>query len=217
MAPYVLGQTLSISSALRPAKSSRLRSSMEHLASGIFLALYPCALGVLIVWLLEQCSPLRKFMVPVSVKIAVDELARPLSTDSINGFSDLFPISSSSVPALFLLGTHNWTGGNNLSFKTNGLYLSFTFMYYIRRRYGPWWEKYNYLLNAGFDVGVAVSGIIQTLAFSFGSSSIAINWWGNTVATAGLDYELYQNTAALLPVPKQGYFGLSPNEYPMHF
>ena len=120
-------------------------------------------------------------------------------------------------PAVFLLGTHNWTGGQNLSFKTNALYISFVFMFYIRRRYGAWWEKYNYILEAGFDVGLAVSGIIQTLALSFGSTAISINWWGNAVATAGIDYLAYQNKAALLPIPRIGYFGPTPAEYPMNF
>jgi len=44
-------------------------------------------------------------------------------------------------PAVAWSGALNWTGGNNLSYATNGLYLSFIFMYYIKRHYGPWWEK----------------------------------------------------------------------------
>lgn len=65
-------------------------------------------------------------------------------------------------PTVFWAGSLTWSGGNNLSYATNGLYISFIFMYVIKRRYGAWWQKYNYLLEAGFDVGVAVSGIIQT-------------------------------------------------------
>ena len=61
-------------------------------------------------------------------------------------------------PAVTWSGALNWTGGNNLSYATNGLYISFIFMYHIKRRYPAWWEKYNYLLEAGFDVGVAISG-----------------------------------------------------------
>lgn len=47
------------------------------------------------------------------------------------------------------------------------------------------WEKYNYLTEAGFDVGIAISGLIQTLIFAFsnGGEGIGLTWWGNTVAT----------------------------------
>ena len=61
-------------------------------------------------------------------------------------------------PAVFWSGALTWTGGSNLTYATNGLYLSFIFMYYIKRRYSAWWEKYNYLIAAGFGIGVAISG-----------------------------------------------------------
>ena len=119
-------------------------------------------------------------------------------------------------PAVVWAGALNWTGGNNLSYATGGIYVSFVFMYYIKRRYKAWWEKYNYILESGFDVGVAISGIIQTLALSFGAN-VSIKWWGNTVATAGVDFASYNQNASLLPIPDVGYFGLSPEQYPMDF
>ena len=92
-------------------------------------------------------------------------------------------------------------------------------MYYLRRHYSAWWQKYNYLLEAGFDLGVAISGIIQVLIFGFSNNSegITIDWWGNTVGYAGVDYRSYNQNATLLPIPDVGYFGLSPEEYPMDF
>ncbi|KAH8894599.1 oligopeptide transporter 2 [Thozetella sp. PMI_491] len=117
-------------------------------------------------------------------------------------------------PAVTWAGALNWTGGNNLSYATNGMYLSFIFMYWIKRRYNAWWEKYNYILEAGFNVGVAISGIIQTFAFAFGAS-VAINWWGNTVSTAGVDFQSYKQNSTLLPIPDVGYFGLAPEDYPL--
>ena len=119
-------------------------------------------------------------------------------------------------PAVTWHGALNWTGGNNLSYASNGIYISFIFMYWIRRRYNGWWEKYNYILEAGFDVGVAISGIIQTLALSFGAN-VVITWWGNTVSQAGVDYKSYNQNATLLPIPDVGYFGVPPEQYPMHF
>lgn len=90
-------------------------------------------------------------------------------------------------------------------------------MYWIKRRYNGWWEKYNYILEAGFDVGVAVSGIIQTLIFAFGVPWFTLKWWGNTVAVSGVDYKSYNQNATLLPLPDVGYFGLPPGHYPMDF
>lgn len=118
-------------------------------------------------------------------------------------------------PAVFWAGAMQWTGGNNLSYATNGVYLSFIFMYYIKRRYEPWWAKYNYLIEAGLNMGVAISAIIQTFSLSF--TGVELSWWGNTVSTAGVDFRAYNQNASLLPLPDAGYFGPSPGQYPMNF
>ena len=125
-------------------------------------------------------------------------------------------------PAIFLHGLVNWTGGTNISYSTQGVYISYIFMNRIRRRYSAWWQKYNYLLENGFDLGVAISGIIQTLIFAMGNGGkgYSITWWGNTVATNTLDYQSYNNNFNVTHNhidPAIGYFGLSPEEYPMHF
>ena len=77
--------------------------------------------------------------------------------------------------------------------------------------------EYNYLLESGLDVGVAISGLVQSFIFSFGLPNVTLNWWGNTVSLAGVDYQMYLQKDARLPVPKQGYFGLAPDQYPMKF
>lgn len=147
-----------------------------------------------------------------------DYCRRKYSEGTFETFNKWFfnPLSYLSFidPAVMWAGALNWTGGNNLSYATNGLYISFIFMYYIRRHYSAWWEKYNYILEAGFDVGVAVSGTIQTFALDFGHSA-SINWWGNSVSTAGVDYQSYNQNSTLLPIPDVGYFGLPPDKYPM--
>ena len=61
-----------------------------------------------------------------------------------------------------------------------------------------------------------VSGTIQTLAFAFSGKSVP-KWWGNTVSTAGIDYTMYNQKAALLPIPEKGYFGLDPNQFPVKY
>ncbi|KAK8132393.1 OPT-domain-containing protein [Apiospora kogelbergensis] len=140
-------------------------------------------------------------------------------------------------PAVSLKGALNWTGGSNLSYATNGMYVSFIMMvsralrdlkattyltpivrnaqYYVKRHYGAWWEKYNYLIEAGFGAGIALSAIIQTFSFAFTNTDIP-PWWGNEVTTAGVDYLAYNQNATLLPVPAQGFFGPPPDQYPMH-
>jgi hypothetical protein len=56
-----------------------------------------------------------------------------------------------------------------------------------------------------------------SFAFTNNGKGIAISWWDNEVATAGVDYQANNQNATLLPIPPQGYFGLSPDEYPMYF
>ncbi|KAL1867167.1 hypothetical protein VTK73DRAFT_4279 [Phialemonium thermophilum] len=119
-------------------------------------------------------------------------------------------------PAIALSGGLQWAGNNNLTYATFGIYIAWFFQYYLKRRYTAWWGKYAYLIFAGLSVGVAISGLIVTLVFSFGAGKNAsLNWWGNTVSTKGVDYQLYNNNASLLPLPASGHFGLSPDQYPL--
>ncbi|KAF9473875.1 OPT oligopeptide transporter [Pholiota conissans] len=70
--------------------------------------------------------------------------------------------------------------------------IGFFFQYYMRRRHFSWWTKYNYVLSAALDSGLAVSILVIFFALQFpkngtiGSSNLA-NWWGNTVTFAGAD------------------------------
>jgi len=120
-------------------------------------------------------------------------------------------------PAVFWGGSPWLIGGNNMSYRTNALYISFIFMYYIKRRYGTWWQKYSYFIEAGFDVGVVLSAIIQTCALQFGSN-VSLKWWGNRVSQQGVDYSTYSNqNGSLLPIPGVGYFGAAPGHFPANF
>lgn len=75
----------------------------------------------------------------------------------------------------------------NLSYYTGGLYLSFAFMYYIRKYYINWFKKYNYVLSGALSAGVALSSVIIFFAVQYHEKDV--NWWGNTVMYAGLDAE----------------------------
>ena len=121
-------------------------------------------------------------------------------------------------PAIALSGALNWAGNTNLTYGTLGIYIAWFFQYYLKRRYTAWWSKYAYLLFAGLNVGVAISGLIVTLVFSFGAGkNTSFKWWGNDVSLKGVDYQLYNNNASLLPLPANGYFGLPPDQYPLQW
>ncbi|KAK9258909.1 OPT oligopeptide transporter protein-domain-containing protein [Lipomyces tetrasporus] len=112
-------------------------------------------------------------------------------------------------PVLIIGGMASWAP-YNLSYITPGFYLSIIFMYFIRRRYLAWWEKYNYVLSSALDTGVAFSAIIIFFAVNYHPKKL--NWWGNTVSYAGVDGGVGQQV--LLAVPEVGYFGPESGHYP---
>ncbi|KZS90265.1 OPT oligopeptide transporter [Sistotremastrum niveocremeum HHB9708] len=64
--------------------------------------------------------------------------------------------------------------------------VGFIFQYVIRRRHFSWWSKFNYVLSAAMDAGVAVSIIIIFFCLQYPKNGeIGLNtiqvWWGNTV------------------------------------
>ena len=121
-------------------------------------------------------------------------------------------------PAIALSGGLQWAGNTNLTYATLGIYLAWIFQFYLKRRYTAWWGKYAYLTFAGLGVGVAISGLIVTLVFSFGAGkNTTLNWWGNEVAQRGVDWQLYNNNASLLSLPASGYFGLPQENYPLQW
>jgi hypothetical protein len=57
--------------------------------------------------------------------------------------------------------------------------VGFIFNYVIKRRWNAWWKKYNYVLSAALDSGVAICAII--IFFAFQNSEIHFpQWWGNS-------------------------------------
>jgi len=64
--------------------------------------------------------------------------------------------------------------------------VGFIFQYVIRRRHFSWWTKYNYVLSAALDSGVAVAAVLIFFILQYprngtiGANNIQ-KWWGNTV------------------------------------
>ncbi|ODQ66356.1 OPT-domain-containing protein [Nadsonia fulvescens var. elongata DSM 6958] len=106
-------------------------------------------------------------------------------------------------PIVFVGGMLNWAP-YNLTYLTTGLYASIFFMYYIRRRYVGWWEKYNYLISAGMAAGVAFSAVI--IFFSVQYHPKSVSWWGNDVSYAGVDGGVGRQVL-ISDLPEAGYFG----------
>ncbi|KAI5121403.1 hypothetical protein M0805_003175 [Coniferiporia weirii] len=72
--------------------------------------------------------------------------------------------------------------------------VGFIFNYVIRRRNFGWWAKYNYVLSAALDSGVAISVILIFFCLEYprngtiGENTL-MKWWGNTVFTKTADYD----------------------------
>jgi OPT family small oligopeptide transporter len=86
--------------------------------------------------------------------------------------------------------------------------VGFIFQYVIRRRHFSWWTKYNYVLSAALDSGVAVAAVLIFFCLQYpangtiGANNI-MEWWGNTVFLKTADAK----GTPLLKVPKGEYFG----------
>ena len=88
--------------------------------------------------------------------------------------------------------------------------VGFIFQYVIRRRHFSWWTKYNYVLSAALDSGVAIAVILIFFCLQYpkngtiGATTIQ-TWWGNTVFTKTGDW----NSVTLKTVADGQTFGPS--------
>jgi hypothetical protein len=93
------------------------------------------------------------------------------------------------------------TGINYSSWAMTG----FIFQYWIRRRHFrvsvllfmpfmlcscvlQWWSRYNYILSAALDTGVAIGAIVIFFCLQYpNNGGFHLDWWGNTVHQRTLD------------------------------
>lgn len=100
----------------------------------------------------------------------------------------------------------------NLLYYTGGFYLSYLFMYYIKKNYSLWWEKYNYILTTALSAGIAFSALV--IFFTIKYDNIELNWWGNQVSNYGIEgYNGQMSWLSASDAP-EGYFGLRESEFP---
>lgn len=101
---------------------------------------------------------------------------------------------------LFFAGTGNLPPATGINYTT-AFAVSFVFNRYIKRKYKHWWAKYNYVLSAALDSGVAVSAIVIFFTVIFPGAEL--NWWGNTVSDSTVDGK----GTPWKDVPASGTFG----------
>ncbi|CZT53395.1 probable sexual differentiation process protein ISP4 [Rhynchosporium secalis] len=85
---------------------------------------------------------------------------------------------------LFFAGTGNLPPATGINYTT-AFAVSFIFNKIIKSRYKAWWSKYNYILSASLDSGVAVSAIVIFFTVIFPGASLS--WWGNDVGSTTAD------------------------------
>ncbi|KUI68534.1 Sexual differentiation process protein isp4 [Cytospora mali] len=66
--------------------------------------------------------------------------------------------------------------------------VGFIFNKFIRDRWRGWWMRFNYIVSAGLDSGLAISTIVVVLTLSL-TNTEAPNWWGNNGAFNTMDYQ----------------------------
>lgn len=85
--------------------------------------------------------------------------------------------------------------------------VGFLFNFLMRKRAFAWWKRYNYLLQAALDSGVALATIIIFFALSY--TNTHLSWWGNNVGKNTMDAK---GTPAFT-VPKGSHFGRGVGEF----
>ncbi|RBA21790.1 OPT family small oligopeptide transporter [Fusarium proliferatum] len=79
---------------------------------------------------------------------------------------------------LFFAGTGNVPPATGINYSS-AFAVSFIFNKWIRGKYPHWWAKYNYVLSAALDSGLAISAIVIFFALVF--PGVSLSWWGNNV------------------------------------
>ncbi|KAF9438255.1 hypothetical protein BGZ76_008988 [Entomortierella beljakovae] len=65
------------------------------------------------------------------------------------------------------------------SIMTTWALIGFIFNFVIKRKHFGWWSKYNYVMSAALDAGIAVSALV--IFFALQNNNIKMpTWWGNS-------------------------------------
>ncbi|GKT56510.1 OPT family small oligopeptide transporter [Colletotrichum tofieldiae] len=101
---------------------------------------------------------------------------------------------------LFFAGTGNVPPATGINY-TSAFVVSFIFNKWLKGKYPQWWAKYNYVLSAALDSGLAISAIV--IFFTLVFPGVQLSWWGNNIQTTTIDGQ----GIPLKDIPTNGTFG----------
>ncbi|KAJ0305963.1 hypothetical protein COL516b_005074 [Colletotrichum fioriniae] len=101
---------------------------------------------------------------------------------------------------LFFAGTGNVPPATGINY-TSAFVVSFIFNKWLKGKFPQWWAKYNYVLSAALDSGLAISAIVIFFALVF--PGVQLSWWGNNIQRSTIDGQ----GVPLKAVPLNGTFG----------
>ena len=80
--------------------------------------------------------------------------------------------ASAAMPPATTLNFNSW------------IFVGTIFNFFVFRYRKKWWQRYNYVLSAAMDAGLAFMGVI--LYFSLSMENVSVNWWGFAGEHCGL-------------------------------
>ncbi|WYZ36993.1 hypothetical protein EsH8_II_000499 [Colletotrichum jinshuiense] len=101
---------------------------------------------------------------------------------------------------LFFAGTGNVPPATGINY-TSAFVVSFIFNKWLKGKYPQWWAKYNYVLSAALDSGLAISAIV--IFFTLVFPGVQLSWWGNNIQNTTIDGQ----GIPLKAIPANGTFG----------
>ncbi|KAK7420741.1 hypothetical protein QQX98_002543 [Neonectria punicea] len=108
-------------------------------------------------------------------------------------------------PVVLLSGGHTWSP-YNLAYMWPAVVPGWLSWVIVRKRYLAFWSKYNYVLSAAFQTGVALAAVVIFFAVSYHGADI--DWIGNN-ADKGCEAE----ACTRLTVPEGEFFGPQPGTF----
>ncbi|KAF2395795.1 small oligopeptide transporter [Trichodelitschia bisporula] len=117
------------------------------------------------------------------------------------------PLKYLNAPVI-LGGTGNIPPAVPMNYLMWGL-VGYIFNKHIRSRYRGWWLRYNYILSAALDAGLALATILIFFTITM-TKTPAPKWWGNNVVESTMDN---QGTAVRKVLEKGQIFGPPPGSW----
>ncbi|KAJ7596747.1 glutathione transporter [Mycena floridula] len=107
-----------------------------------------------------------------------------------------------NIPVCFagVSGIPPGSGTNYISW----IIVGYIFNNFIRRFHFRWWMRYNYILSAALDSGVALSLIVMFFAIQLPTNGSELSWWGNNIWVNTADAA---GVSRLMPTADQPLFG----------